>query len=40
VRQIENIPKKINYKGKLEVRGEVVMLKSIFEQVNKEREFR
>jgi len=38
VRQIENIPKKIDYKDRLEVRGEVVMLKSVFKQVNKERE--
>ncbi|MCT4616844.1 MAG: NAD-dependent DNA ligase LigA [Candidatus Gracilibacteria bacterium] len=37
VRQIENIPKKIDYKNRLEVRGEVVMLKSIFKKVNEER---
>ncbi len=36
IRQIENIPKIINYKNKLEVRGEVVMPISSFEKLNQE----
>jgi DNA ligase (NAD+) len=32
--QIDNIPKIIDYKGYLEVRGEVVMPISIFENLN------
>jgi len=36
IRQIENIPKKINYKEKLEIRGEVIMPISVFEELNKQ----
>ncbi len=36
VRQIENIPKKINYKDKLEVRWEIIMPISVFEELNKQ----
>ena len=36
IRQIENIPKKINFKDKLEVRWEVVMPISSFEKINKQ----
>lgn len=36
IRQIKNIPKKINYKDNLEVRWEVIMLKSAFEKLNEE----
>jgi DNA ligase (NAD+) len=36
IMQIQNIPKKIDYKKKLEVRGEVVMPISSFEMLNKE----
>lgn len=36
-RQISNIPKKISYEGRLEVRGEVVMLNSVFKKTNEER---
>jgi len=32
--QIENIPKNINYKKHLEVRGEVVMPISVFNEIN------
>jgi len=35
VMQIANIPKKINYKDYLEVRGEVVMPISSFDNLNK-----
>ncbi|MBT3727164.1 hypothetical protein HOG21_05860 [bacterium] len=34
VLQIKNIPKKISYKDHLEVRGEVVMPISVFNQLN------
>ena len=36
VRQIENIPKKINYKDRLEVRWEIIMPISVFEELNKQ----
>jgi DNA ligase (NAD+) len=34
VKQIKNIPKKIDYMGKIEVRGEVFMTKKDFENLN------
>ncbi len=34
IRQIENIPKHINYKGRLEVRWEVIMPISVFDNLN------
>jgi NAD-dependent DNA ligase len=34
---IKNIPKKIDYKGEYEVRGEVMMLKSTFDFLNNAR---
>jgi DNA ligase (NAD+) len=36
LKEIKNIPKKINYKEDLEVRGEVIMPISSFERLNKE----
>ena len=36
IRQIKNIPKKINFKDKLEIRWEVIMPISSFEKINKE----
>ena len=38
-RFITNLPKKIEYKGKLILRGEVVMPKDVFEKLNENREF-
>lgn len=38
VKTIKSLPLKINYKWKLHVRWEVVVKKSIFEKINKERE--
>lgn len=35
VREISSIPKNINYNGKIEIRGEVVILKDDFENLNK-----
>ncbi len=37
VLEIDNIPKTINYKEKIEIRGEVVILKDDFEKINKKR---
>jgi DNA ligase (NAD+) len=37
VKTIKTIPLKINYKGSLEVRGEIFMSKNSFEKANKER---
>ncbi|MWV62835.1 hypothetical protein DCO60_10495 [Helicobacter saguini] len=36
-RMIESIPQRIPFKGEIEIRGEVVMRKEIFEMLNKER---
>lgn len=36
VRQIDNIPKKIKYNHRFEVRGEIIMPLSIFEKINKD----
>lgn len=38
VKMIENIPQMIDYKERLEVRGEVIMPKSVFSEVNKKRQ--
>ena len=38
IKTIKSIPLSISYKNKLHVRGEVVVKKSIFEKINKERE--
>ncbi len=35
--EIENIPKNIAYKEKIEIRGEVVILKDDFEKINEKR---
>ncbi|TQR33730.1 DNA ligase (NAD(+)) LigA [Campylobacter sp. MIT 99-7217] len=37
VLEIENIPKAISYQGKIEIRGEVVILKEDFERLNEQR---
>ncbi|EAH4976435.1 NAD-dependent DNA ligase LigA [Campylobacter coli] len=37
VLEIDNIPKTINYKEKIEIRGEVVILKDDFEKINEKR---
>jgi DNA ligase (NAD+) len=38
VKMIANIPHNISYKNRLEVRGEVIMPKSVFSEVNKKRQ--
>ena len=38
IKQIENIPQKIDYKDKIEIRGEVIMPISSFKELNKQRE--
>ncbi len=37
IKTLNNVPKKINLSGDIEIRGEVVMLKKDFEQLNKQR---
>lgn len=39
VLEIDNIPKTINYKEKIEIRGEVVILKDDFEKINEKEPF-
>lgn len=38
VKMIQNIPQKISYKERLEVRGEVIMPRSVFAELNKKRQ--
>ena len=38
IKTVDNVPKKINLRGRVEVRGEVVMLKEDFQKLNEQRE--
>ena len=38
VRTVRSVPMSIEYKGRLDVRGEIYMPKAVFERINKERE--
>jgi len=40
IKTLDNVPKKIDMPGDVEIRGEVVMLKKDFEQLNEQRELR
>jgi len=40
IKTLDNVPKKIDLPGDVEIRGEVVMLKKDFEQLNEQRELR